>query len=236
MSSTPVPSDFRVTWSFSSLSTFETCPRKYWAEKIAKTTVFEKNEAAQWGEDVHKALENTVRDGAPIPSNMRQYEKIAGKVQTMAGLATETHCEIQFAVDAQDKPTGWNAPSAYGRAIADVFMVFNPTTDPTAVIVDYKTGKFRGSKTQPVINAWMVFKHRPEMLQVKTSFVYIKENLTDNHTFKRETIDKDFGVVRNTLQQLQDCINAQYFPPKKNGLCRQYCSDFTCPHNGRRSI
>ena len=54
-------------WSFSSLKLFETCPRKYQAEKVTKEVPYTETEATVYGTELHKASEDFIRDGTPIP-------------------------------------------------------------------------------------------------------------------------------------------------------------------------
>ena len=55
-------------WSYSSLKLFETCGRKYQAEKVTKEVPYIQNESALYGEQLHKAAEEYIRDGKPIDS------------------------------------------------------------------------------------------------------------------------------------------------------------------------
>ena len=55
-----------IKWSYSSLSTFKQCPRKYYHTKVAKDVVEPMSQAMLYGNRVHKAAEEYVRDGKPI--------------------------------------------------------------------------------------------------------------------------------------------------------------------------
>ena len=56
-----------LTWSYSSLELFKQCPYKYYRLRVVKDIVEPETEAMRYGTDVHKAAENFVRDGTPIP-------------------------------------------------------------------------------------------------------------------------------------------------------------------------
>ena len=56
-----------VVWSFSSLKTFEQCPRKYYHLKIKKDVRDSGSEATLYGKELHKAAEDYIKDGVPIP-------------------------------------------------------------------------------------------------------------------------------------------------------------------------
>ena len=53
-------------WSYSALKTYETCPRKYQAEKVTKEVPFTQTDATIYGTELHLAAEEYIRDGKPI--------------------------------------------------------------------------------------------------------------------------------------------------------------------------
>lgn len=48
------------------LNTFLTCPRQYEAKYITKEVVFQQNDAARYGDMVHKSVEDTLKSGAAL--------------------------------------------------------------------------------------------------------------------------------------------------------------------------
>jgi hypothetical protein len=228
---TPVPAGFKFAWSYGAVNTYEICPRKYWAEKVAKSVPYVKGEATLWGEDVHAALETGAKAGTPLPSNMSQYEPTLEKVRQLASISIHIEYERQFAVTPERQPCSWFGNNVYGRAASDVFALVTPQV---GIILDYKTGKPPRSKTlQPVINARMAFDHYPELQQVTTSFIYMQHKRTDKDDFYRANIDIDWQPVGEVIWQIENSIAHQNFPARKGFLCNAYCGDFSCPHNGR---
>ena len=63
-------------WSYSMLTAFETCPHQFYRVRVLKDVVEEQGEAALWGDRVHKALENRVRDQEPLPEWAAQWEVV----------------------------------------------------------------------------------------------------------------------------------------------------------------
>jgi len=231
---TPVGDDFTITWSFSSLSTYETCPRKYWAEKVAQVVPWGTNEAAEWGSYVHECLENYVRDRTPLPDNVAHYKPLADKVVglTEAMEGAQVFVEEKLAVNERGEAVPFDDPSAFGRGIADVLILY---PNGVAVVVDYKTGKYRGPTAQAPINAWLVFKNYPQITEVKTAFIYIKMKYTDRQTFTRENVREPMSNVLGTVERLRMSVENENFPATKNGLCRNYCGYTGCLHNGNYS-
>ena len=56
-----------MTHSFSSISTFEKCPRHYEAQYILKTVRFTGSDATREGERIHKALEKYIDGSSDEP-------------------------------------------------------------------------------------------------------------------------------------------------------------------------
>jgi hypothetical protein len=231
MNATPVPIDFRVTWSFSTLKTFETCPLKYYHEKVVKSVKQTPNVAAEYGTQAHKALEELAKSDTPLPSNMSQYGKLGDTILRLRDVSIMSKFEYQMAVDRTYAPVPFYNDTAYGRAVADVYLQTEPDK---VVIIDYKFGKYRGSGAQPVINAWITMKNHPEIDRVTTSFVYVKDNYQDRAEFDRGSIDYKFGYVQSLIDQLEYAVKHQAFPAKRNGLCRNYCDVTSCFHCGRK--
>ena len=56
-----------LVWSFSSLKTFQQCPKKYYHLKVAKDVKDTTGEAALYGTEMHLAAEEYIRDGKDLP-------------------------------------------------------------------------------------------------------------------------------------------------------------------------
>jgi hypothetical protein len=161
---------------------------------------------------------------------MAQYQSTLDSVMALKAVADTTLFEHQLAVTRESQPCEWDAPEAFGRCIADVLFLFGDK----AVVVDWKTSaKYRGPTLQSVINAKLVLDHMPHVQEVETRFVYLKVRVNEKKQFTRATIDMDFNPVRVLVERLQFSVDNQAFPPRPNGLCRQYCGDYACPFNGR---
>lgn len=234
---TPVPESYTFAWSASALSVYESCPLRFWAEKVAKVVPYVQGEQAKWGDDVHKALEASAKTGAPLPSNMVQYSDTLHKVQQLAGIVAQAggliEYERQFASTRESQPCGWFGDNTYARCASDVFAVIDGWY---GIVIDYKTGKPHnpryGMDMQPVINAKMVMDHFPSIQQVDTSFVYMAHNKTSKATFTRREINIDFQPVGELIYRAEQSVANHNFPANKNGLCRKYCGFTQCPHNG----
>ena len=57
-----------ISWSYSSISVFKQCPKKYFHLRIAKDVVDESSIAATYGKEFHTAAELYVKDNVKLPS------------------------------------------------------------------------------------------------------------------------------------------------------------------------
>lgn len=233
MGDTPVPEGFRSSWSHSSLNTYSICPLKYYHEKVVFTVMDNGNPQAKWGNEVHEALEAYGKAHKPLPSNMSQYTQTAESIDKLRPMVSELHFEYKFAIDRNWNPTSWTGDGYYGRCAADILALGLLGDETRALVVDHKTGKYRGPTLQPVINAAMVFTFFPQVQVVETSFAYIVAKKNERNTFHRSNLAGDFNPVQILIDNMEHSVANHNFPMKRGFLCNKFCGVFSCPHNGR---
>ena len=203
-------------WSFSSLTAFETCPRRYYHLKVVKDTTDPPNEATAWGKTVHKHMEDRVSHGAPLPTVISSYEKMAAMIADSPG---EKLVEQQLAVDANLQPTEWMSPTAWCRGIVDVGVL----TTKHVVLLDWKTGKRKPQSDQLKLFAGLAFSHYPSVSTAATGFVWLKEKRVDKALFHRTNVSVIWLQFEPRVQRLERAYNDNKFPPKPSGLCNKWC-------------
>ena len=60
-----------ITWSYSSLSLYQQCPKKYYHLKVAKDIKEPLGEAIVFGNKIHKIAQEYVESDAPFQKNTR---------------------------------------------------------------------------------------------------------------------------------------------------------------------
>lgn len=212
-----------IATSHSSMGTYETCPRQYEAKYIIKDVVFESGPEAEWGNEVHLALEDYVRDGVPLPGNMVQYRRYADAVRNRPG---EKILEGAFAVTADLKPTDFFADDVWWRAKIDVLILRSNTL---AEILDWKTGKQKKDTLQLMLYACLVFFYYPEIQEIRAGYVWLKDGVvTPPITYKRTDLRVMWGVFERKYQQLHQANTDGVFMPKPSGLCNGWCPVKRC--------
>jgi len=224
----------KMPLSYSRLSTFEQCQAKFDYQYVSKRVVDQQNDAATYGDRVHKALENYGRDmlaGVKTPliplsvedaNSVRTWGPLVERIMARPG---EKLFEHQMAVNAQLIPVDWFAADVWIRAIADLLVV----DGDTAYCLDYKTGKIRDNPTQLQLFALMVFWLYPQVNKVKTAFIWLKFDVIDNNIYFRKHMDALWQALRPRFEQVQEIIELGVFKTTPSGLCPWCPAKDICP-------
>ena len=110
-------------WSYSSLKTYETCPRKYQAEKVTKEVPFTQTDATIYGTELHLAAEEYIRDGKPIDPRFDFVQPYLDKLVDYPGIK---FCELKLGVKKNDDrliACDFFDPAVWFRGVADLVIV-----------------------------------------------------------------------------------------------------------------
>lgn len=203
-------------WSFSSLTSFESCPKRYYHIKVAKDIVETQHEATLWGTTVHTHLENRVRDNTPLPASLADYELL---VNTVTGRGGDVLVEKELAVSATFDPSPWTGGDAWCRGIVDLGVL----TGKRGVLLDWKTGKRKPDLDQLKLFAALAFSHYPELEEVQTGFVWLKVGKVDKQTYRRDDVPMIWNQFIPRVKRRDDAYASATFPPRPSGLCNGWC-------------
>ena len=213
-------------WSFSSIKTFETCPRKYHAEKVEKLYPFVETEQTLYGKEVHKAAEEYIRDGKPLAVGHDRFQPALDSLNRIEG---EKLCELEMALTADKKPTKFLAKDVWVRGIADLVIL----NGEKAWIVDYKTGSAKyPDKGQLELMALMVFEHYPDVKEVKAALVFLLHDVVVKAAYTRDEMFLMWNRWEEKAGLLQAAFDNDKWPPKPNGLCKKWCPVKHCEYSG----
>lgn len=221
----------KAQWSYSSLKTFQQCPKKYYHLKVAKDIVDQGGEAANYGKLVHKAAEDYVRDGTPIPEKFKYMQSILDALIKIPG---EKYCEIELGIAVRDgefKTCAFDAPDYWWHGIADLVII----DGALAWLVDYKTSKnakYADLKQLDLLAA-AVFLHYPEVRKIKSAlaFVVSKDFVKKDHV---HTLTASYlEVMKPELERLEAALDNKVWNPISGPLCG-FCPVSTCVHHRKR--
>lgn len=225
-----------IAVSHSALQCFDTCPRQYEARYVTKECPFVQSAEAKWGDDVHNALERSGRDGVPLPPNMAQY---APHLQALMRRPGDKVFEGNVALDIDGKPCSYFAKTPDKQNL--VWMrgkidVVNLRRDlGRAEVFDWKTGKVKNDPSQLVLYALFVFKHHPEVEEVRAGYSWIAEPVERAFTapvnFYRRQEQAIERQYRDKYDTIQHATEVGKFPPRPSGLCNGWCPVTSCEYH-----
>lgn len=213
----------KTAWSFSVLSMFEQCRKKYYHIKIQKDAKDSNSSFSNEGKEIHKAMFNRVIKGTPLPLPIRHLEKW-GKRFADAPF-DDRHGEMQMCLNNKFEPVDWFAPDAWVRAIVDLLII----RGDTAIIVDWKTGKKRIDWTQLQLTAAVLSRLMPEIKNFKLVFVWLKSSEVSSMELELADIKSVWMTLLPRVKEIEQAKLTTSFPATESGLCR-YCPVSQCPH------
>lgn len=232
----PLPKAPPFAWSYSRLKNFRSCAKRHYHYDIAKDIREDKSEALAFGDDVHQALHMRLAKGTPLPAMMYEYEPIVQEF--LAGTPspdTQILVEQKFAITRDFTPTTYfdkkNPP--WFRSIADAVKVKTlPDGRQIALNWDWKTGKPKPDPLQILTAATCLLMQYPKMVAVRNAFIWLQDGIKTEVTLKREQLPELWTSIIPEVAIYEEACRTQTFPPKKNGLCREYCGVETCQYHG----
>lgn len=217
-------------WSYSSLSLFQQCPKKYYHLRIKKDINDSVSPQMRYGLDTHKAAEDYVRDGVELPPHLEYIRPALDKLKTSQG---EVFCELKLALTVDLEPREFDAPDAWWRGIADFVAI----DGEFAKVIDYKTGKNTYADTKQLeLLSLAVFKHFPKVNTVKAALLFVVHTaLVPGKYFRAKEMDY-WKKWREGTAELDAAYANDVWNPKQNFTCRAWCPVTNCAHNGREEI
>lgn len=216
-----------TAWSYSSIKTFEQCPKKYFHLRIAKDVKDEAGEAAEYGTAVHEAAEFYIKDGTPIPEKFAFMRPVVERFAAMPG---EKYAELKLGIRKGEngfEPCGFFDKDVWWRGIADLLII----DGHNARCIDYKTGKsarYADTKQLDLLAA-AVFLHFPEVMVVKSALVFVVsgELVAKKHVVTERS--QYISVFDKQLEGLEHAQDSGVWNAKSGPLCG-WCPVTDCAH------
>ena len=204
-----------AAWSYSSLSAFETCPRRYKLTRITKVVQEPQSEAMTHGNEVHKALELSVKNSTPLPQKYKDYIPIVEAVRATPGIK---HTEIKFGLTEQLAPTGFFAKDVWVRGVLDLAVV----RPKSVTVIDWKTGKPKADGDQMRLFAGAALAMFPSVETVRTGYAWLAYNKLDLEVFTRSDAGGIWDEFRVRAARVDAAAAQDKYPPVPSGLCRNW--------------
>jgi len=217
-----------VKWSYSSMSLFQQCPKKYYELRVVKSIVEPPSIQMRYGLDVHKVAEEYIRDGVPIPE---KYGYLTEPLDKLKQIRCTVYCEHRMGLTKELEPCKFGAKDAWWRGIADLLVVHGKE----ARIVDYKTGKNTYADTKQLeLLALATFKHFPEVEKIKAGLLFVVHIAFVKDRYERDEQEMRWEKWIAQTDQLESAYENDVWNPKQNFTCKAWCPVLSCAHNGRK--
>lgn len=220
---TPQP----IIWSFSSLKTFQQCPKKYYHTKIAKDVVEPDTTATLYGKTAHTVAEEYIRDGKPIPP---AFEYMKGALNVLKNVEGEKYCEVKLGLTKTLESCDFDAPNVWWHGVADLVIINKKTG--TCYSVDYKTSKSAryADVTQLDLVACGLFANFPQVKKVKSALLFVvsKEFVKAEH--HREMMPKYIQKPTRDVARIEAALENGVWNPSSGPLCK-FCAVKQCEYN-----
>lgn len=205
----------KLSHSYSAIKLYENCPYRYYRQRIVKDVIDQGGEASLYGERIHKHLELKLKGEADLPKEAEHYEVLCQAVQALAREG-ELHIEKELVLNENLEPTGWWDADAWLRSKLDILVL----NGDKAVVMDWKTGKRNPDFFQMGMFAAQVFKHFPDVTEVKTSLVWLKTMDMDTEIYLRKDANALWADIMGRIRRIYQSVDHDNWPAKPSGLCR----------------
>lgn len=217
------------SWSYSSIKTFQQCPKKYYHLKVAKDVKDEGSEATIYGQELHKAAEDYIKFDTPLNPQFGFIQELLDSLKKIPG---EKHCELRLGIALRDGKyvaCDFFAKDVWWRGVADLVII----NGDTAYSVDYKTSKnakYADTKQLDLVAA-AIFTHFPKVRTIKSGLLFVvsKDFVTKDHDamFRAAYIEP----FKFDIERIDSATKTGVWNAVSSPLCG-YCPVKTC-HNYR---
>lgn len=223
----------RLTFSYTAIEQFQTCPRQFEAQRILKVIKNAESAERSGGTDGHTAIENAIK--------YRQHvEPAHAQHQWMVDLAyqlpwTRAYTEIPLAMDRdwQPLPLGMNGEIPWGRThtFAKLDFLGHHAQNETLVYTDWKFGK--SNKPKPAQIEYGLLLSMLAMPSVKEGhgyLVFADRTVPPPVVLRRDDLPRTQAIWMARINEIEEAAINKHFPAKPSGLCFGWCNYTACEH------
>lgn len=210
------------------MSLFQQCPHKYYRTRIKQDVKEPPTEAINYGLAMHKAAEDYIGSGVPLPPAFVSFKPVLDKIKGYAGT---TYCEYKMALTRELEPCAFDSPNAWWRGIADVLNI----DGSKARILDYKTGKSSkyADNKQLELLSLATFKYFPQVTHTKCALLFVVAKDLVPAEFTVEQSKAKWAKWTRDTMDLEASLQNGAWNPRPNFTCSKWCPVMDCIHNGR---
>ncbi len=217
------------TWSYTRLSTWETCARRAKLAYIDRIPEPERplppgktEHANDRGTRIHDAGERYVRGGTELIPELAKYFRPEFEKMRELFAQGRVSLEGEWAFKSDWTPTPWASNDAWGRIKIDSFVWL---TDTTAAVIDYKSGKMCGNETKHAeqTNLYQLgsFIKYPKLENIVTELWYIDQNqMSPKRSYRR---DQGLKFIASWERRIKAMTSDTKFEPSPSQSRCRWC-------------
>ena len=218
----------KYTWSYSSISLFQQCPRKYYRLRVKKDIVEPPQQHLIYGTEVHQAAEDYVCNDKSLDPRYGFLKPTLDALKALPGLKL---CEYEMGLTKDFEPCGFKDENVWFRGIADLLII----DEDRAHLIDYKTSKSSqyADRKQLELLALLVFKHFPHIKSIKAGLVFVVAEDLVKAAYTDDIQEKAWSKWLPEIQRLEKAMETDVWNAVPNFTCRKFCPVLDCEHNGK---
>jgi hypothetical protein len=211
------------TYSF--YNQLQQCPHKASHVYVLRTVPYVESPEMKWGNDVHKAMENRIRHGSPLPDTMAVAEPTAANFHRISQMLP-VQAEYQLAMTRDGTPCDWTDKGCFFRGKLDLVTMNSIRT--YAWMVDWKTGNVREEPFELECGALLLKVNQPSLEQITGEYFWMKTGQNGlRYTFNNH--GNTFERLVKLRTEAEDYLHTGVWPKRKTPLCH-WCPVSTCEH------
>jgi hypothetical protein len=199
--------------SFTGVTGFENCPRRYNSVYVRKLVADKQTQAMTWGTEVHAALEQAVSGQQALPPKFQHYDRMVNMIRAAPG---KKSVELKWGLNKALAPVGFFGNGVWVRGVIDVSIVGKKN----AVVFDYKTGKVKTDSDQLKLFAAATLALNPYLNTVHVRYIWLAHNTITGGSFEKSEAPIIWNEFRARVARMEHAYQTDVWPPKPSGLCR----------------
>ena len=215
-----------IAWSHSALKDFEGCPRRYHASKVLKLYPYKETEATRYGNQLHKAAEDYIKDKTPFPKEFAFMKELVDELCKKPG---KVYAEQKMALSHDLERRSWFDDDVWVRGVADMLIIDKPNR--RAWVIDWKTGNDKyPDPDQLLLMALMVMAMYPEIDTVNAALFFVAKGSIVKQKTVEASYDREWNKFRERVARIEAAKASDNWNPQPSPLCG-WCPHKPCEHH-----
>jgi len=207
------------SWSYSAISMYKDCPKKYEIIRAKKLIQEATGKAADEGTRIHTLIENYLMKDE-WNDDLTPYKTLLDIVKAKGG-----QCEVGYHFRKGMERCEPDDPFCWVRSYIDWIKI----DGNSAELIDWKTGRVKPTN-QLGFYAWLVFTAHPEVEKVKATFHWINKGDQMTEWYERKQMATLFRPMQDLLDQIEMSFINDVWVETGNGckwctVTNEYCSN-----------